>query len=60
MKKFNKLQENSERQYQDIRNEINKQKEYFTKEIKILTKNLEILELKNSNKWDKEHIRIMV
>lgn len=29
MKKFNELQENSERQYNDLSNKINEQKEYF-------------------------------
>ena len=38
MKKFNELQENSERQYNDLRNKINKQKEYFTKDAKIVKK----------------------
>lgn len=35
MKKFNKLQENSERQCNDIENKINKQ-QYFTIEIEFL------------------------
>ena len=49
MKKFNKLQENSERQVNELRNKINEQREYFTKEIGIIKKNqTEILELKNS------------
>ena len=38
VKKFNELQENSERQYNDLRNKINEQK-YFNKEIEILKKN---------------------
>ena len=33
MKKLNELQENSERQFNELRNKINKQKEYFTKAI---------------------------
>lgn len=36
MKKFNKTKENSEWQYNDIRNKINAQKKYFPKAIKIL------------------------
>ena len=39
MKKFNELQENSERQFNELRNKINEQKEYFTKEIEILNNN---------------------
>ena len=38
-KKFNELQENSERQFNKLRNKINEQKEYFTKESKTLKKN---------------------
>ena len=34
IKKLNELQENSERQFKELRNKINVQKEYFTKEIK--------------------------
>lgn len=49
MKKFNELQENSERQCYDFRNKINEQKEYFAEETEILKKNhTEILELKSS------------
>ena len=49
VKKLNKLQENSERQSSELRNKINEQKEYFTKEIGILKKNkTEILEMKNT------------
>ena len=33
MKKFSDLQENSERQFHQLRNKINGQKHYFTKEI---------------------------
>ena len=36
MKKLNELQENSERQFNELRNKINKQKEYFIREIKTL------------------------
>ena len=32
MKKLNELQENSERTFNEIRNKINEQKEYFTKQ----------------------------
>lgn len=49
MKKFNKLQENSERQSSEIRNKVNEHKELLTKAIEILKKNqMEILDLKNS------------
>ena len=49
MKKLNELQENSERQFNEVRNKINDQKEYFTKETETLKMNqTEILELKNS------------
>ena len=43
MKKFSELQENLKWQYNDFRNKINKQKEYFTKETEILKKNQTIL-----------------
>lgn len=35
MKKFNEVQENSKRQYNDLKNKINEYKEYFTKWTKI-------------------------
>lgn len=38
MKRVNKLQENSERQFNELRNKINEQKEFFTKEIEIKKK----------------------
>ena len=41
------MQENSESQYNDLRNKTNEQKEYFTNEIGIVKKN-KILKLKNS------------
>ena len=47
MMKFNELQVNSERQFDELRNKMSKQKEFFTREIEILKKN-QILELKNS------------
>lgn len=34
--KLNKLQENSEKQFNEVRNKIKKQKEYFTKRFKLL------------------------
>ena len=56
IKKFSELQKNSERHYSGPRDKIRKSKQYFTKEIEILKKNpTEILELKNSNKWDEEY-----
>ena len=49
MKKFSVLQENSERQFNELRNKSNEPKEYFTKEIETLKRNqVEILELHNS------------
>ena len=40
---------NSERQFNELRNKINEQKEYFTKEVETLKKHqTEILELNNS------------
>ena len=38
MKKLNELQENSERQFNELRNKINEQKRYFTKKIETLKK----------------------
>ena len=39
MKKLNELQGNSERQYNELKNKINEQKEYFTKETETLKNN---------------------
>lgn len=39
MKRFSELQENSERQFNELRNKINEQKEFFTKEIEIFKMN---------------------
>ena len=36
MKKLNVLEEISETQFNELRNKINEQKEYFTKEIEII------------------------
>ena len=36
MKKFIELQENTGRQFSELRNKINEQKEFFTKEIEIV------------------------
>ena len=38
MKKLNELQENSERQFKELRNKIDEQKEYFIKETDTLKK----------------------
>lgn len=46
MKKFSELQY-SERQFNEIRNKINEQKEHFNKDIKTLKKKKQILELTN-------------
>ena len=48
MKKLNELQQNSERQFNELRSKINKQNEYLTKEIETKKNQIEILELKNS------------
>ena len=49
MKKLNELQEKSERQFIELRNKTNNQREKFTKEIETLKNNqTEILELKTS------------
>ena len=47
MRKLSELQENSERQFNELRNKINEQKEYFIQEIETLKKT-QIPELKNS------------
>lgn len=39
LKKLNEIQENPERQLNKLRNKINKQKEYFTKETETIKKN---------------------
>ena len=36
MKKLNKMQENSVKQFNELRNKINEQKEYFFKDMEIL------------------------
>lgn len=47
--KVNKIQENSEHEFNELRNEINEQKRYFTKETETIKQNQpEILELGNS------------
>ena len=38
IKKLNELQENSERQFSELRNKINEQRKYFTEEIVIIKK----------------------
>lgn len=38
MNKLNELQENSERQYNEIRNKIYEQNEFFTRETEIIQK----------------------
>ena len=56
MKKLNELQENSERQFNELRNNLKEQKEYFTKNTEILKKNqTEILELKDSRN-ERKHL----
>ena len=48
LKKFNKLQEYSERQFSELKNKINEE-DYFTKETEVLKKSqIEIFELKNA------------
>lgn len=48
MKKHNDLQEDSERQFNELRNKINEQKEILPKRLKLEKNQREILELKNS------------
>ncbi|KAF6390297.1 hypothetical protein mRhiFer1_007871 [Rhinolophus ferrumequinum] len=49
LKKLNEMQENTERQFNELRNTIKEQHEHFMKEIEILEKNqIEFLEIKNS------------
>ena len=46
MKKLNEIQEDLERQFNEVRNKISEQKEYFANQIEILKMNqTEILEL---------------
>ena len=53
MKKLNELQGNSERQYNELKNKINEQKEYFTKETETLKRKLNRNSgTKELNKWD--------
>ena len=48
MKKHNELQEDSEKQFNELRNKINEQKEILPKRLKLEKNQTEILELKNS------------
>ena len=49
MKKLNEIQEDLERQFNEVRNKISEQKEYFAKETETLKKSqIEILPLKDS------------
>ena len=50
MKKLSKLQENLERHFNELRNKINEQKEYITKETETLKKNQTNSEAKEFNK----------
>ena len=51
------MQENSDLQFNELRNKISEQQEYFTKEIEILKINqIELLEPKNSIKERKNEI----
>ena len=51
------MQENTNGQFNELRNKTNKQNEYFTKEIETLKKNqIEILEMKNSIKEIKNEL----
>ena len=50
MKKLNELQENSERQFNEVRNKVNEQKEYCTKKIETLKKNQTNSEAEELNK----------
>ena len=55
MKKLSELQENSKKkQFNELRNKINKQKEYFAKEIETLKKLNRNSGTEELNKWDEE------
>lgn len=57
LKKLNEMQENADWQFEEHRNKISEQKEYFPKEIQTLKKNqIEHLERKNSLKEIKNGI----
>ena len=58
MKKFNELYKKIKWQYNDLRNKINKQKEYFIKETEILKKEPNsILFAQKYTKWPMEQNR---
>ena len=51
IKNLNKLQENSERQFLELKNKINEKKQFFTKDIETIKKKktqAEILDMKNT------------
>ena len=50
MKKQNIVQENSKRQFNELRNKFNKGKEYFTKEIEALKRNTQKKKKKKERK----------
>ena len=59
IKKLKRLQGNSERQFNEIRNKVNEHREFFTKETETIRKNQsETLQMKN-NEWDKEKSGIL-
>ena len=50
-KKLNKMQRNTNRWFNELRNQVNQQNKYFIKETETLKKNqIEVLEIKNSIK----------
>ena len=55
IKKLNKLQEDTERQFNDLRNKINEQREFFTKEIEIIKK-IRNVEDENTMKETKKNL----
>ena len=57
-KKLNKMQRNTNRWFNELRNQVNQQNKYFIKETETLKKNqLEILEMKNSLKEMKMNLQ---
>lgn len=57
MKKLIEIQENSNRQFSELRTKINEQKEYFIKEIETVKNNQSNSGAKELSKWDEEFIR---
>lgn len=59
-KKFFKLQENSEKQLNEIRNKINEQKPFIIKETEMIRKSQRDSGTEMFNEWDKECQRVQL